>query len=374
MRLLDRYLLRELLLPLGYCLGGFFVFWISFDLIAEVDEFKEAGLKFSEIVEYYLVTGPEHLLVILPIALLLALLYSMTNHARHNELTAMRAAGISIWRFSAPYFAVGIFFTIAFFLINELWIPNGIERADQILTRHKSDPSEVLSKDWRRDLKFLNSRNNRAWYIKTYNVKTSEMREPLIDWNKPDGTRMVITAKRGIFSEDGEWQFSEVKQITYSSAQDIAGTTLATNVLGFSDWEETPALIKSEIKINSLNSKTAAKRPQLSINDIANYLRLHPKLDSKTRALIRTQLHGRIAAPWTCLVVVLIALPFGAMSGRRNVFVGVASSIFICFAYFILLRLGLALGTGGYLPGWIAAWLPNILFGATAVWFTMRVR
>jgi len=60
-----------------------------------------------------------------------------------------------------------------------------------------------------------------------------------------------------------------------------------------------------------------------------------------------------LAAPWTCLVVVLIALPFGAASGRRNVFVGVASSILICFIYFVLQQLGLALGRGAMCrPGW----------------------
>ena len=72
----------------------------------------------------------------------------------------------------------------------------------------------------------------------------------------------------------------------------------------------------------------------------------------------------------------LIAIPFAAASGRRNVFVGVAGSIFICFAYFILLRLGLVLGAGagGYVPPWLAAWFPNISFGLAGLWLTARVR
>ncbi|MEO5802814.1 MAG: LptF/LptG family permease [Verrucomicrobiota bacterium] len=373
MRLLDRYLLRELLLPLGYCLGGFLIFWISFDLLKDLDRFQKHGLNVADIIEFYLVTGPEFFLETMPIGLLLALLYALTTHARHNELTAMRAAGISLWRFSAPYFAVGLFFSLTFFAVNEFWVPDISERAEAILNRRDASQSDPLTAEWRRDLKFLNSRDNRAWWIKSYNLKTSEMQNPVIDWRFPDGQRQMISARSGIFS-GGAWKFSDVKQISYTSAQDIAPKTLATNILEFTDWPETPALIKSEIKISSLNSKQAAKRPQLSITDILNYLELHPRLDRATRALIKTQLHGRIAAPWTCLVVVLIALPFGAISGRRNVFVGVASSIFICFSYFILLRLGLALGTGGYLPGWLAAWMPNILFGSASLWLTMRVR
>jgi lipopolysaccharide export system permease protein len=72
--------------------------------------------------------------------------------------------------------------------------------------------------------------------------------------------------------------------------------------------------------------------------------------------------------------VVLIALPFGALSGRRNVFVGVASSIFIFFAFFFLSQLGLTLGTAQVLPPWLAAWLPNLVFGGAALLFVMRVR
>jgi lipopolysaccharide export system permease protein len=71
---------------------------------------------------------------------------------------------------------------------------------------------------------------------------------------------------------------------------------------------------------------------------------------------------------------VLIAIPFGAASGRRNIFVGVAGSIVICFIYFILLRLGLALGTGGFVPPWLAAWLPNAAFGIAGFLMILRVR
>ena len=75
-----------------------------------------------------------------------------------------------------------------------------------------------------------------------------------------------------------------------------------------------------------------------------------------------------------CLVVVLIALPFGAASGRRNVFVGVASSIFIAFAFLGLTKVSLALGASGYMPAWLAGWLPNLVFGFTGLWLTARAR
>jgi lipopolysaccharide export system permease protein len=101
---------------------------------------------------------------------------------------------------------------------------------------------------------------------------------------------------------------------------------------------------------------------------------LHPDLPRADSNKLLTKLYGRLAAPWTCLVVVLIAIPFGAASGRRNLFFGVAGSIFICFTFFVLQQVGLALGLGGRLPAWLAAWLPNLIFGATGLWMTARVR
>jgi lipopolysaccharide export LptBFGC system permease protein LptF len=134
--------------------------------------------------------------------------------------------------------------------------------------------------------------------------------------------------------------------------------------------------VKSEIKIKNRNILHAARSVELPISEILDYLRFHPKrtMPRPEQFWLYTQLQGRLAAPWTCLVVVLIALPFGAASGRRNVFVGVAGSIAICFAYFILLKVGLALGTGGYVPSWVAGWLPNVSFAVTGLCLTLRAR
>jgi lipopolysaccharide export system permease protein len=81
-----------------------------------------------------------------------------------------------------------------------------------------------------------------------------------------------------------------------------------------------------------------------------------------------------LATPWTCLVVVLLATPFGAGSGRRNVYVGVASSILIYFAYYVIQQLCLALGAGNFLSPVVAGWLPNISFALFGAVMMARVR
>ena len=128
------------------------------------------------------------------------------------------------------------------------------------------------------------------------------------------------------------------------------------------------------IKIANRMALSASREADLPLTDIFDYLRFHPHPKLRDQWWLYTKLHGRLAAPWTCLVVVLIALPFGAASGRRNVFVGVASSIGIAFAFLLLMRVSLLLGMNGLLPAWLAGWLPNLIFGFTGLWLTARTR
>jgi lipopolysaccharide export system permease protein len=368
-RLLDRYLLRELLVPLAYCLGGFLIFYVAFDLIFEINRFQEGHLLVLDVAEYYIVTLPEILAdQVIPVSLLLACLYALTHHSRHNELTAMRAAGVSLWRLSLPYLGVGVVCGLGIFALNELWVPRAADKSKDILERRKNPGQD---RNWTGRLNFHNEADRRHWIIARFNRVTSELIGPVVTWESPDGSSHGIFAKSGIYT-NGHWRFCNVEKSDRAAGDEFA--LLATNSFLDISLPETPASIKTEIKVSALTPTEAAKGPQLSIRELRTYLRWHPRLDREKRWSLLTQLQGRIAAPFTCLAVVLIALPFGARSGRHNVFVGVAGSIFICFAYFILQKISFGLGVAGYLPPIAAAWLPNILFGGAGIALMSRMR
>jgi lipopolysaccharide export system permease protein len=370
MRLLDRYLLRELSIPLAYCLGGFLVFWIAFDIFTTLDTFQAKHLRPADVAEYYLVRTPELLFTVLPVALLLALLYALSNHARHHELVAIRAAGVSAWRLSAPYVGVGIAASVTLFCLNEFWAPGGGEAAERILNRHAQ--TEVRTdREWKRNVNFHNERDDRFWNIAAYHVPTETMYRPSVTWRDPDGTQRQFFAEMGQRT-GGVWTFSKVQLLIHWASRPEIPDRIVTNQLAVVEFTETPAQILSELKVSGLSNVLAVKRLHFSLREIQNYRRLHPSLKGEVFSMINTQLHGRIATPWTCLVVVLIAMPFGMLPGRRNVFVGVAASIFICFAFFILSKYSLALGTKGTIAPWLAAWLPNALFGAAGLVMTAR--
>ena len=189
MRLLDRYLLRELLVPLGYCLGGFLLFWTVFDLFTSLGRPPgETRCALADIVLYYLVRTPEVLVLILPIALLLALLYALTTHARHHEITAMRAAGISLWRIALPYFVVGFTASLALLALNELAVPDSSDLAERISKRRLPSQAGTLAPGQVRNLAFNNSRERRIWRIGMYDSSTEIMIDPRVVWTLPDGT------------------------------------------------------------------------------------------------------------------------------------------------------------------------------------------
>ena len=139
------------------------------------------------------------------------------------------------------------------------------------------------------------------------------------------------------------------------------------------EFDETPEEIESEIKISKLSGIREGKKAQLSTREILNYLRLHTENNLKT-AMLETKLHERLASPWRAFIVVFIALPFGAATGRRNVYVGVASSILICFTYYVLAQIGLYWGTSGSVWPAFAAWMPNLFFAVLGFVLIFRIR
>jgi lipopolysaccharide export system permease protein len=373
MRLLDRYLLRELLIPLGYCLGGFLIFWVAFDLISQLNHYQDSHLNLRDVAELYAVKLPEVMVLILPMALLLALLYTLTNHARHHELTAIRAAGVSLMRLCAPYLAVGLLLSPVLFVMNELWVPNSADRQLEIMNRHLDKRAGAPGGDVTGRGGFNNTRDGHLWSYGSFNKRTLLMTSPQVWWTSAAGETMMLRADEAAWT-NGVWTFYNVTEYGGKPAATLLPLE-QTNELAMPEFSETPDQVKREIKFASRFVKPSLDSTEVPIAEILDYLDLHPTdLAAKTKWWLHTQLQGRLAAPWTCLVVVLIAIPFGAASGRRNMFAGVAGSIAICFIYYVLLKLGLALGTGGYLPAWLAAWFPNISFSLAAVWLILRVR
>lgn len=374
MRLLARYLMRECLVALGYCFSAFLLLWVSLDLLSSLHDLQENKLRAGDVAEYYLFRIPEFLPVALPVAILLALLYALTNHARHNEITAIRAAGVSLWRLSLPYFAIGLLAAVALFASNEFLAPKTAEVAEQILIRRvqrqRSDEERLQVSN----LAFENATAGRFWRIGIYNPRTGEMIRPSVNWRRPDGTRQQFDAERATYT-NGCWTFYNVSGWKKTATTNSLMEPIKKATLPMPEFAERPEEINSQISVmDRIAHPTRTHRADIPIAEIINYLHFNPNPEASIRSRLFTKLHGRFAGPFTCIVVVMMALPFAAASNRRNVFVGVAASLFIFFVYFMLQQVGFAMGEVGRIPAWLGAWFPNLLFGIAGLWMVARVR
>ena len=398
MRMLDRYLLRELLVPLFYCLVGFQVFWLAFDLYSHLDD-EYRGLSSSHVTQLCLMKLPELLTTVLPVALLLALLYTLSNHARHNELVAMRAAGVGLWRICLPYLAVGIVLGGVMFCVTEFLGPRasarkaelvgsvGVGQTDLAPITIIRDKDEIRAYEDKNDLPESGATQQRIENVR-FNHKTGEMKDFIVELTTQDGTRQKFSTRdrdssRAEWRHDG-WMFYRVVRQIYAKDARVHHEEKFLDAVHIETLRLTPDDLRAKVNEEDLRKrfdnenekKKIGKHLIFTVAELRGFMKAQPNLKpgDPLYAQVNTQLHGRLAQPWVCVVVVLIALPFGAFFGRRNAFVGVAASVVLCLIYFILFRVGLALGTGGKLEPVAAAWLPNAIFAVVGIGLSWRLR
>src|SRR6202165_2028165 len=107
MRRLDRYVVRYFLQAYLYCIAGFTSIWFIFDVSDNISTFLDQRISRTLILEYYLSQIPQILVILLPVALLLALLFSLGRMSRSNEIVSMLTAGVSIPRVLLPLILIG---------------------------------------------------------------------------------------------------------------------------------------------------------------------------------------------------------------------------------------------------------------------------
>lgn len=380
MRLVDRHILRELLAPFAYCLAGFQIFWMAVDLFAQLEVYRRLKLSVFEVMGLYLWKMPELLGVIMPVALLMAALYTFGEMTRHNEWVALRSVGFSQWRLCAPIFAVGLVCAVTLFAFTEIVEPIGQERIEGILGGRRA----ATEQKWRNNVHFRDETRNQWWRIGSINEQTGELRRVDIEyWN--EGMKHWLIAETGAWKGDA-WEFQKVKLHIYRPPELDLPEITTTNRLSLSHLDCTPGQIRTEMKISTL-AKRFVFNPHLSLRDIRDYQRRHKTMDPERAAQLTLYWHGRWAQPVQCLVVILVAIPFAAAPGRRNVMAGVAASIGIGFAYFALQVYAMIIGAGVIVPEsiatqlpWlpalipaVAAWTPNILFGGAGIFLVRRM-
>ena len=360
MKLIDKYLLRNLMVPLTYCLVAFAMIYVIFDLFDNMSEFIDAKTPIGSVVKFYLLLMPSVLIYIVPVSLFLAVLYSLSHMTKNNELTAMRSCGISLLRLMAPLIGVGLAASVIVSAINETIGPWSAYWTNQFvrLQKHKGDLSvHIVSM-----LGLVNEVAGRDWIVEKFDNQTFEMSNVTLTQKQLDGTAERIQARQAHWL-DGRWWFEELVKQKYDRDGNPMGPPQFELRREMTDVSETPEDFVNEIKDPEF----------LSAREILTFLKTHRLSDEKI-AQRYVDFHSRLAMPWMCLIVTLLGIPFGAQTGRKGAFIGIVLALSLFFGLYLLVNVGVALGKKGTLEPWLAGWLPNLFFFCIGCVMVYRMR
>ncbi len=358
-RLLDRYVLRSFLRAYLYCIVAFLAVWLVFDISDKISTFMDDDVSLRAVVGYYMTQMPAIIVIVLPVALLLALVFCLSRMSRTNEIVSMLTAGVSIPRLLVPLIVMGVITTAASSALNYALAPH----AEQLGKAYFQE-----MRDSRRDglitgQIFRNRTANRTWFIQRFRPERNEFKNiQVLQQDEGDNIVKNYMAGSGAFrANEQAWELSDVKVVSYDQAGNIVGEETAPTLV-MSDWGETP------FRLASSNMRAE----YLSLDELRDYMHYNSDFPKTLLAPFATHLHYRIALPWGCFIVVLIAAPLAIGFSRKGVLTSVAAAIALVFSLTFLEHLFLALGEGDRIPAWAAAWTPNILFaliGAALLYF-----
>lgn len=362
MTLLMSYLLREHLRVFTTCLGGLAAVYLIVDFVEKVRKFVTYQADLRHILWYFALKSPGILFQITPLAVLMSTLLTLTILSRHNEITAMRSSGISLYWVAVPFLAVAQVLSLLMLWASDAVIPGATQQAEALreIKIEKRSPRAVFQ-------------GNEIW------VRLSD--QTLMKGDLPDDTAPriygislyrlaedfsiseLITARELLYENDGWVLVSGVRR-TFQADQAVRARPF--DRLGI-QLHQKPEDFRRAVRIDS---------DALSLRELAAYVERLSQ-DGYNPARYATDLFGRTAFPFVCLIMALIGLTMSLMeTGSRGTGMvrGVGYSLLVGFLYWAAHSVSLALGRSDVVPPLLAGWTANILFLCLAGYLFLRVR
>jgi LPS export ABC transporter permease LptG len=360
--ILDRYLIRQFLAIFGICLSALLLIWLLMDLSDNFGEFRNTDDRWSVLASFYAARCPAVLMLLLPYALLLALLQCLGKLSNHREIIAMIQSGRGVPRIALPLLIAGAFCTAFAAGINYHWAPTAEGLEDQMLAEASGRQAEAATQ-----VLYRNPDERRLWRIGSF-PPDYEKGAPLADvevtvTRADHSIESRLSADRARWNGQGEgWTFENavIGRHTPGTAP-VFDPTEGTLVMR--DWSETPwQLVKPGLEPASLG-----------IPDLSTWLQANERQDGfADPAPYRTHWHYRWALPFSCLVMVLLATPLAMHFSRRGAGGGIFLAVCLSASMILSGTVCTAFGEAGMLPPMLSAWLPNLVFATIGGYLFQR--
>jgi lipopolysaccharide export system permease protein len=355
MKTLDRYVLREFVRNLVFSLGVFVALVLVVDLWEKIDTYIDHGSPALTVLRYYGYQIPYTVSITLPMAMLLASLFTVGQLARRNELVAMRASGVAVRRTLAPLLLLAAAISLFALLFDEHVVPRANEemrRIEDYDIKKKPRRSGAI----RHNVHVLGA-EGRIFLVKSYDADNREMADVVVQRFARNRLAERLDAQKARWGGDG-WVFQNGFVRTFSDTGETAAP-----------FAELP---RHDIREAPEEFATEEKDPEaMNFRELGGYIEKVRAGGSEVGKLeVERQL--KVAFPFANFIVVLLGGSLSAVRRKSGLAFGFGVSLALCFVYYGIMRVSEALGGGSSLPAPAAAWTANAVFLVAGVWLLVR--
>lgn len=345
MRVLDKYVLRRFLTTFLFAIVAFVLIVIFVDMVGNLGKFIDKSVPTSIIFKYYLFYIPQVVSLILPMSVLLAAMFSLGQLARHDELTAIKSAGVSLNRILLPLFTLSVVMSIAAFVFDDRAVPAASRKKSEIEMQYL-DAHKKYSKTRIENL-FLRDSLDRRVFIGRFDTGSKIAHRVTIQ--KYQGNRIVERLDAQTMNwVNGTWVLSNGYRRKFENGREDAErfASLRDESLTFTPEE----LLEKQ-----------ADPEYMSSAELNKFIRDVERNGGDPKKWL-VSLHFGYAQPFAIFILVLMGSPIAASKNRSGAVFGLIISTMIYLLYFGISRLVQTLGEIGILQPLHAAWLTNAIF------------
>ena len=351
---LDRYVLREILGPLGL---GFlvytFILLLQF-LFTSAEMIIRRGLPAPVVGRLVLYSLPNIVVLTIPMALLLGVLVGIGRLASDSELVAMRSTGMSIYRLLRPVLLLSAVLTLVNGLLMIYLLPQGNRAVSRlyldILTRTVAQQVEPRV--------FYNEWQGKVLYIFESSPRNEDWKGVFLADAVPSERQEVIVARRGklLVEDAGERVVLQLSDAIKHSFDFHSPKRYETS------RHETLRIVLRDRFLSTEKARIASRRGprELELGELRKLAR-DISATPEQRRIARVGVHKMFAIPAACLVMGLLSLPLGFTNRHGGKSSGFAISIGVIVAYFVLISQGEDAARLGKLSPGLAMWLPDLI-------------
>lgn len=354
MKTLDRYVAREFIrLFLLFAIAAPLLFVIG-DWTDRIDEYSRDGITLGNVALAYLYQMPKFMSWSLPVAALIATVFTVNTMTRHSEMTAAKAGGVSFFRALAVLPVLGIGVVALGFALTEL-TPIGISRSYELL-------GKTSNVDMRHDAVYIGPEGH------TYTMRRVIAEGPSIGGLTvelpSDGQRPMvhISAPEATRDSTGHWV---LQNGIYRLINEQENTELSFRFqqMRIDAFTETTDELLARVKDSE----------EMRYEELGRFIRSLERSGTEPRKLM-VERAQKLAIPMATMVIILFGAPLANSSARGGAAYGIGISLGVTILYLMALNLTAAAAVAGLLSPELAAWSPNILFLLAALLLIVRVR